>query len=66
MMCSHVFIFPTELLSSNKKYGVKQRQYKLFAGEFGYISGPSVMLVFRPFFDLVLWSELHQRRRGMV
>jgi hypothetical protein len=24
------------------------------------------MLVFRPFFDLVLWSELHQRRRGMV
>lgn len=30
-----VCFFLTELLSSNKKYGVKQRQYKLFAGEFG-------------------------------
>lgn len=33
---SCVFVFSAELLSSNKKYGVKQRQYKLFAGEFGY------------------------------
>jgi hypothetical protein len=32
-MCSYVFVLLTELLSSNKKYGVKQRQYKLFAGE---------------------------------
>lgn len=36
LMLSYGFVFSAELLSSNKKYGVKQRQYKLFAGEFGY------------------------------
>jgi hypothetical protein len=35
-MFSYVFVLSAELLSSNKKYGVRQRQYKLFAGEFGY------------------------------
>jgi hypothetical protein len=35
-MSLHVFVFFTEFLSSNKKYGAKQRQYKLFAGKFGY------------------------------
>jgi len=32
----YISIFSAELMSSNKKYGPKQRQYKLFAGMLVY------------------------------
>lgn len=41
LMYSYIFIFSAELMSSNKKYAPKQRQYKLFAG---------MLVYFRTFF----------------
>lgn len=36
LMYLYIFIFSAELMSSNKKYTAKQRQYKLFAGMLVY------------------------------
>jgi hypothetical protein len=47
-----------ELMSSNKKYSGKQRQYKLFAGESEYV------LAFRVFFPATLsYSQKESKLR---